>query len=75
MRFVTRDGVPFDGATFTEAAEALRATSREPGRDLAEFMLGTARRAELQTGHHVRSAVAGDFLADIEAAGLIERLS
>jgi hypothetical protein len=75
LRFLTRDGVPFEGATFTAAAEALRATSRVPGQDLAEFMRETAHRAELQTGAVVYGHNAFAFLSDLETAGLVERLS
>lgn len=75
MRFLTRDGVPFEGGTFLEAVTAPRATSRRSCPGIAEFMVAVAAGVELQAGHHVRSAIAADFLADLEAAGLIERVS
>lgn len=74
MRWSTRDGEMFEGDNPREAAEALRATSRDPRRDLTEFMAVTAAAARLQTGRRVRSATAAEFLDDLEAAGLIERI-
>jgi hypothetical protein len=74
MNFRTRDGLEFQGATAREAAEALRAASWQPERDLREWMRRTAAAARLQTGRAVRHHNPDVFLADLESAGLIERV-
>ena len=74
MRYLTRDGVTFEGESARQTVLALRATSRTPGRDLAHFMAAAATAARLQTGQHVRATTPGVFLADLEHVGLIERI-
>ncbi len=74
MRYVTRDGLELHGAAAADIIDALRRTSRAPGRDRTEFLEILARGARLQTGALVRTTDCAATLADLETAGLIERL-
>jgi hypothetical protein len=74
LRYMTRDGEIFEGDTPRAAALALRAMSRDPRRDLSEFMAVTAAAARLQTGRSIRTYNPAAFLDDLESAGLIERI-
>jgi hypothetical protein len=74
MRYLNRDGTTFEGETARDAVIALRATSRTPGRDLTHFMAAAAAGGRLQTGRHIRTTTPDVFLADLEHAGLIERI-
>ena len=69
----TREGVALPGATPMEVVKSLRASAYDPHRDLPTFMAQVARGAELQTGLRIRCGNAADFIADLLAAGLIER--
>ena len=74
MRYLTRDGLTFEGETARDAVAALRATSRTPGRDIAHFMAAAAAGTRVQTGRHIRTTTPDVFLADLERVGVIERI-
>jgi hypothetical protein len=74
MRYITRDGLQLDGAGAAEIIDGLRQNSKAPGRDRTEFLEILARGARLQTGAFVRVTDCASTLADLETAGLIERL-
>jgi hypothetical protein len=74
MRYLTKDRTTFEGETARDAVAALRATSRTPGRDVAHFMAAAAAGTRVHTGRHIRTATPEVFLADLERAGLIERI-
>lgn len=74
IRFLTRDGVTLEGITPRQVAEQLRASSHNPGHDLSNYMAVTAAAARLQTGSRIRHTTPEEFLTDLEAAGLIERM-
>jgi hypothetical protein len=75
LRYVTREGEPVTGASAADVVIALRAMSRSPGRDLADYMGSTSARARLQNGSVVRGDTCAHFLADLVAAGLLERMN
>ena len=71
---MTRDGVPPEGKTAVDVVDALRAASRTPGPDRAEYIEIVAQGARLQTGALVRVIDCEAVLTDLEKAGLIEKL-
>ena len=74
MCYVTSDGLQLAGATAADIIDALRRDSKTPGRDRDQFLEILARGARLQTGACVRTTDCATALADLETAGLIERL-
>jgi hypothetical protein len=70
-RYKTREGDDFEGATAEEAAQTLRAISRNQEKTLRLWISGVAVAAQMQTGERVRDDTAENFLADLVAARLI----
>lgn len=71
MQYRTNDGALIQGADARETAEALRAVSMTPGRDLSEFMWQTAGRVRTYNGARVRPDTPENFVADLVSAGLL----
>ena len=57
-----------------ELVRELHKVSHAPAADDLTWMLETADRTELQSGHKVRTNTPENFIADLLKFGLIERL-
>jgi hypothetical protein len=61
------------GKTPQEQVAKMRETTFFPEKDTRTFMRFAAKRAKVQTGKTVRCDNAANFIADLEAAGLLEK--
>jgi hypothetical protein len=69
--YKTREGLVLSGDTPAQLIDSMRGMSFDRRATLREYMLATARAAQMQTGHTVSGDTASALLAGLVAAGLV----
>lgn len=74
MKVVSREGEVFDAPTEVALVHRMWATAHVKAASVAEYMAAVAVRSFIQSGVVVRTETCEAFVADLLAAGLLQRM-